>query len=218
MRRLAGLAVVALIVLVLGVGQLVLPAVATDSLRDRLARSGQVLQVHVHAFPAVKLLWHRPDSVVIRLGRYRSASGQLGESLGETAEVGHLDASAQEVDAGLLTLRHATLRKRGDLLTGTADINVSDLRGALPILQSVTPVASGAGTLTLRGTATLFGVSATVDATVKAHNGALVVQPDVPLGGLATITVFSNPHVDVQDVAAAPAAGGFSVTATARLR
>jgi hypothetical protein len=218
MRRLAGLAVVALIVAVVGVAQLVLPGLATDSLRDRLARSGQVFEVQVHAFPAVKLLWHRADSVLIRLGRYGSASGQLGQSLGETAEVGHLDASAQELNAGLLTLRRATLRKRGHLLTGTADITEGDLRAALPILQSVTPVASSAGTLTLRGTATLFGVSATVDATVKAQNGALVVQPDVPLGGLATITVFSNPHIEVQDVAAAPAAGGFSVTATARLR
>jgi len=39
----------------------------------------------------------------------------------------------------------------------------------------------------------------------------------VPFGGLATIKVFSNPHVEVQSVSAAPAPGGFSVTATGRL-
>jgi hypothetical protein len=217
MRRIAALAGVALIILVFGVGQLVLPGIAADKLRDRLARSGQVLSVQVHAFPAIKLLWHRADRVVIRLGRYRSAPGPLGNSLGQTADVGSLDASAREVDAGLLTLRDAVLRKRGDTLTGTAVVTEADLRASLPIIQSLTPVASGGGQLTLQGTASLFGVTATVDATVKTQNGTLVVVPDVPFGGLATIKVFSNPHVDVQSVSAGPAPGGFSVTAIGHL-
>src|SRR5205807_4218189 len=131
MRRIAALVGVALIVLVFGVGQLVLPGIAADSLHDRLARSGQVLEVQVHAFPAIELLWHRADRVVIRLGRYRSASGPLGNSLGQTADVGSLDASAREVDAGLLTLRNAVLRKRGDTLTGSAVVTEADLRGSL---------------------------------------------------------------------------------------
>jgi hypothetical protein len=215
MRRLIALGVAALIVIVLGVAQLVLPGIAADSLRDRLSHSGQVLDVQVSAFPAVKLLWHMADSVVIRMGRYRSAPGNLGSTLGQTADVGKLDASATEVDAGLLTLRNATLRKRGNVLTGTADVTEADLRSSLPILQSLTPVASGNGELTLRGTGSLLGVTATVDATVRAQNGALVVQPDVPFGGLATIKVFSNPAIDVQSVSASPRTGGFSVTATA---
>lgn len=217
MRRIAALAVVALIVVVFGGAQLVLPGIATDRLHDRLARSGQVLEVQVHAFPAIKLLWHRADRVVIRVGRYRSAAGALGNNLSETADVGSLDASAREVQVGLLTLRNAVLRKRGDTLTGSAVVTEADLRASLPVLQSLTPVASGGGQLTLRGTASLFGVSATVDATVRAENGALVVVPDVPFGGLATIKVFSNPHVAVQSVSAAPAPGGFAVTATGRL-
>jgi hypothetical protein len=218
MRRIAALAVVALIVLVLGVGQLVLPGIAANNLRDRLARSGQVLEVQVHAFPAIKLLWHHADRVVIRMGTYRSAPGPLGNSLGQTADVGSLDASAREVHAGLLTLRNASLHKRGHTLTGTAEVTEADLRASLPILQSLTPVASGGGQLTLQGTASLFGVSATVDATVKAaQNGTLVVVPDVPLGGLATVTVFSNPHVAVQSVSATSTPSGFTVTATGRL-
>ena len=158
--------------------------------------------MQVHAVPAIKLLWHQADRVVIRLGRYRSAPGPLGNSLGQTADVGSLDASAREVDAGLLTLRDAVLRKRGDTLTGTAVVTEADLRASLPIIQSLTPVASGGGQLTLQGTASLFGVTATVDATVKTQNGSLVVVPDVPFGGLATIKVFSNPHIDVQSVSA----------------
>jgi LmeA-like phospholipid-binding len=217
MRRIAALVVVALIVAVFGVAQLVLPGIATDRLHDRLARSGQVLAVQVHAFPAIKLLWHRADRVVIKVGRYRSAAGPLGNNLDETADVGSLDASAREVEVGLLTVRNAVLRKRGDTLTASAVVTEADLRASLPALQSLTPVASGGGQLTLRGTASLFGVGATVDATVRAENGALVVVPDVPFGGLATIKVFSNPHVAVQSVSAVPAPGGFTVTATGRI-
>jgi hypothetical protein len=88
---------------------------------------------------------------------------------------------------------------------------------AIPFLDAVQPVASGNGALTLRGTASLLGLTASVDATVAAHDGALVVAPDVPLGGLATVTVFSDPGVRVEGVSAASAPGGFSVSARARL-
>ena len=95
----------------------------------------------------------------------------------------------------------------------------ADLRAAMPVLKSVTPVASGNGQLTLRGTASLFGFTATVDATVRAQNGALVVVPDVPFGGLATITRLLRPaRCEVQGVGATPTPGGFVASATARLR
>jgi hypothetical protein len=151
------------------------------------------------------------------MGRYQSAPGPLGNRLDQTADVGRLDASATEVRAGLLTLRDATLHKRGDSLSGSAVVTEADLRASLPILQSLTPVASGGGQLVLRGTASLFGITATVDATVKTQNGALVAVPDVPLGGLAMVRIFSNPHVAVDSVSAAPAPGGFKVLATGHL-
>ena len=80
-------------------------------------------------------------------------------------------------------------------------------------LDNVEPVASGNGRLTLRGTASFLGLTATVDATVAAQNGALVVAPDVPFGGIATLTLFNDPHVQVQSVSAATVPGGFRVTA-----
>ncbi len=218
MRRLAALGVVTVVLLLLVVGQLVLPGIAARSLRDRLSHSGQVLAVQVHAFPAIELLWHRADSVVIALGRYRSTPGRLGSLLDQAGDVGSLSASVTELDTGLLTLRDATLRKQGRTLVGRAEVTEADLRAALPVLQSVTPVASGGGRLTLRGSASLFGVTATVDATLGAQAGALVLAPDVPLGGLATIRVFSDPGVEVQSIGASPTAAGFSVTATGLLR
>jgi len=217
MRRLAAAALVVLAVMVLVVAQLVLPGIAAQRLRDQLAQNGQVRSVQVHAFPAIELLWHHADRVSISLGDYRLPPSGLGAKLGQSADVGSLTASAAEFQTGLLTLRDATLVKRRDELSARATVTEADLRTALPILDSVTPVASGGGRLTLRGTASLFGVTATVNATVSPENGNLVVSPNVPFGGLATTTVFSDPHISVQSVAASPAPGGFSVSGTARL-
>ncbi len=206
-----------LIVALLVVAQLVLPGIAGRQLRDRLARSGQVLEVKVEAFPAIMLLWHRADHVVVRFGRYSSTPSNLSSLLDQAADVGSLDASATEVQTGLVTLRDATLSKRGDQLTGSAELTEQDLRAAVPFLAAVRPVASSNGQLVLRGTATVFGVTATADARVAAVNGALVVQPDVPFGGLATVTVFSDPRLHVDSVTAATTPTGFSVQGRATL-
>ena len=215
MRRLtAVLAAVALVLVLLAVAQVLLPGIAARQLRDRLARSGQVVSVSVDAFPAVELLWHHADRVTVRLGRYRSTPGGLARLLNESSNVDVLSASVNELDTGLLTLRDAALSKSGSILTGSALVTQSDLRTALPVLDSVTPVASAQGTLTLRGTATLFGVTASVDATVVEQNGGLVVIPQVPFGGLATIRVFSDPRLAVSAITAAPAGSGFTVRAT----
>jgi len=218
MRRIIAIATAGVVILVLVIGQLVLPGIAADRLRDRLSKSGNVISIEVHAFPAIELLWHHADRVVVRMGSYRSAAGPLGSLLSETSDVGSLDASAAEFDSGLLTVRNAALRKRGNQLVGTALVTEADLRRSIPILQSVVPVTSTDGRLALRGTASLFGVTATVDATVSATDGKLVVAPDVPFGGFATVTVFSNPHLEVRSVGATPAPGGFRVTATGRLK
>jgi hypothetical protein len=204
--------------ILLVVAQLVLPGIAEDQLRDRLSRSGKVESVQISAFPAIELLWNHADKVVVRMHDYRSGTAHLGSLLSEAGGVGSVDASAGTLTAGLLTVHDAVLQKRGERVTADAEVTESDLRAALPVLQSVVPVASGGGELTLRGTATLFGVTATVDATARAQNGEIVVTPDVPFGGFATVTVFSNPAVEVQGVAASPTQNGFRVSAVGRIR
>lgn len=204
----------ALILVLLIVAQLVLPGIAAQHIRDQLAKSGRVLSVNVSAFPAIELLWHQADSVSVRLGRYHTNPGHLGSELAQAGDAGSLDASAQELQTGLVTLRNAKLRKRGSELTGSATIAESDLRSAVPFVQNVQPVASGNGQLTLRGTA--LGI--TVDATLRAVAGKLVVSPDVPLLSIVKVAVFSNPHLFVQGVAARAVPGGFVLSGRARLR
>ena len=188
-------------------------------MRDQLARNGQVLVGQGQRVPgdqaAVAQRGPRRDPD----GRYRTDPGHLGSHAEPGGRRRHARRLGDRVRAAVCS-RCATPRctSRANQLTASALVTESDLRTALPILQSVEPVASGNGQLTLRGTATLLGVSATVDATVAAVNGSSVVQPDVPFGGLATVTVFSNPHVYVEGVAARQAPGGFVVSARARLR
>lgn len=217
MRRLAVLGAATLVLVLLVVAQLVLPGIAADQLRDRLSKNGRVESVEVSAFPAIELLWHQADKVVVKMESYRSTTGHLSSLLDQAADVGTLDASVGSFDTGLLSLRNAALHKSGSMLTGSATVTQGALRAAIPFLDSVEPVASSNGQLTLRGTGTLLGVTASLDATVRALNGALVVSPDVPFGGLATITVFSDPHVAVQSVGARSVNGGFAVSARGRL-
>ncbi len=218
MRRIAVLATAGVVLLVLVLAQLFLPGIAAQRLRDDLEKSGTVLEVKVSAFPAIQLLWHQADSVVVRMGSYRSGVGHLGSTLAGAGDAGTIDASAQQLEVGPLTLLGGTLRKRGSELTGAATVTESDLRSAVFFLDNVEPIASENGRLTLRGTASFLGLTATVDATVAAQNGALVVAPDVPFGGIATLTLFSNPHVDVQSVSATTVPGGFRITAAGKVQ
>lgn len=218
MRRLAVLTIAIVLVLVLGAAQLFLPGIAAQRLRDRLSRSGTVLHVEVHAFPAIELLWHHADRIVVRMADYQSNPGHLGDLLNEAGDVGSVDASARTLHAGLLTVRDASMRKRGNQLTGTARVSEADLRAAVPFLTDVRPVAAGAGTLTLQGTATALGISATAQGTVAARGGQLIFQPDIPFGDLATVTVFSDPRLTIDDLQAALAPGGFTVSVHAQLR
>lgn len=218
MRRIAAIAALLVALIALAVAQLVLPGVAAQRIRSRLSPYGSVRSVTVDAFPAIKLLWHHADAVHIELTSYRSGSGEVGSLLGQLRGVGSLDVVADQLDIGLLRLRDATLSKRGQTLSAGARISEADLRAAVPFLDSVVPVASTPGTVTLRGALTVLGVTAGATATVQAQNGALIVSPNVPFGALATLTLFSDPHVTVQGVRAAPAPDGFRVSARAILR
>jgi len=217
-RRLAVLGVVALVIVVLGVAQLVLPGIAARRIRSQLGRYGQVASVSVSAFPAVELLWHRADSVSVSLRSFHSGGSGLAGRLGQLSHVGTLHASAARVTVGLLTVRDARLVKHGSSLVATARLLDADLRGVIPILRSVTPVASSGGQLILRGTADVLGARISLDFSVRVADGALVVSPDVPFGGVATITAFSDPGVRVTSVSAAAVSGGFTVRATGTLR
>lgn len=218
MRRIAAIAVLLVALIALAVAQLVLPGVAARRIEKRLSAYGPVRSVSVQAFPAIKLLWHHADAIHIDLVSYRSGSGEVGSLLAQLGGVGSLDVAADQLNIGLLRVRDATLHKRGRALRAGARISEADLRAAVPFLDGVVPVASAPATVTLRGAATLLGVTTSATATVAPRNGALILSPNVPFGALATLTLFSDPHVAVQGVFATSQPGGFRVSARGVLR
>lgn len=218
MRRLLVLGVVLLVIVALLLAQLVLPGLAAQRIRSQLGRYGHVQSVSVSAFPAIELLWQHADSVSLRMRSYRSSGSGLATRLDQLSHVGTLHAEVTRATVGRLTVRDARLVKHGSSLVATARVTDADLRGVVPVLRTVTPIASSGGRLILRGTADVLGVAVSVDFVVRISAiGTLVVTPDVPFGGLATITAFSDPAVRVTSVSAAVVPGGFTVRATGTL-
>lgn len=212
------------IVLVLAVAglavasQLLLPGLAERRLRSELGEVGTVERVDVSAFPAVKVLAGRADRIVVRMSRSQPGQAKLADLLDRTRRTGELDVRVDELTVGPLRLRDATLRKEDDVLIGQASVTDADLQAAVPPGLDVRPVSSSGGQLVFEGTASAFGRSLTVRARVLATDGRLLVAPDVPFGGLASLTVFADDRVAVESVAAGRRSGGFILAGRARLR
>lgn len=200
--------IAAIIAIVLVGGQLVAPSIANSVLRQRLAKDGKVLSAHLSAFPWVQLIWQHADKVTATMADYDVAPGQIESRLHQADGIAMVDVSIGVVHTGLLTLHDVTFTKRGDELVGDATLEISDLRAALPIVRSLTPIRDSSGQVVLRGTASLLGVQASVDVVVAASDGKLVVAPSGLLGAFATVTLYDDPGIHVQSVTATPVPGG----------
>ncbi len=199
--------------------QFLLPALAEHRLRSSLERSGTVDNVEIRAFPAVKLLWHRADRVIVRMGTATTGTGNLADRLAQVRDTGRLDARVGELRVLTLRLHDLRLEKDHDqLLTARATVDDADLRAALPPGFDVQPVASGGGALVFQGTVDLLGRRFTGNAVVSAQDGKLRLAPDIPFGGFLAVTLFDDPRVEVLGVAARRTATGFVLSARMRLR
>lgn len=183
--------------------QVVLPVVAENRLRSELRSSGRVSSVHVSAFPALKLLTKRADSVRVRLRSASIGMGDLGDRLASTERTKDLDARVDTLSVGPLRAHDVTLRKRGDALTGSATVRAADF----PTTLGLRPVSSSGGSLVLE--ADVGPVAAR--ARLSADGGALVVAPDGLLGGFARLTLFEDRRVSVRSVSARGDARAFTV-------
>jgi hypothetical protein len=207
------LGIAVLLAALLFASQLLLPGVAERQLRDELADTGAVTSVSVHAFPALKLLGKKADSVRVRMSQARIGSGDLADELDSTRRTGSLDVRVDRFSLGPLSLRDVRLRKDGDALTGEASLTTADLAAALPVDLGLHPVASEDGALVMEAQVG----PVTVRARLSASDGALLIAPDGLLGGLASVTVFDDPRVRVLSVGARSRADGFTVVTKARL-
>jgi hypothetical protein len=214
-RRIA-LSVVGGLLALLIVAQFALPPLAERRLRDELRKYGPVSNAEVHAFPAIQLLWRHADSVKLHLARSAAGQSDVAKELAKTQGVDKIDATVDELKVLSLTLRDAVFRKRGNELTGEATVTDADLRAALPPGVDVRPIATDGNQLVFEGVAGPLAIRARA----AAVDGALVVTPDLPFGGLLAITVFADPRVTVEGVTARPGqqAGSFVVQVRGRLK
>jgi hypothetical protein len=210
-RRRVGLiasCVVALLALLVVLAQVFLPSLAAQRVRDRVARYGTVRSVSVSAFPAVELLWGKADSVNVAAGRLSVPSGRLASLLWESHTVTDLTTSAEAATITAipsfrqgLTLSDMRAEKRGSTISSSATLTQQQLDEALPSGFRIEPLASGGGQVEARASGGLFGVQASITALVKPLEGRLVAEPQgFPLASLATVTLFSDPHLRVESV------------------
>jgi hypothetical protein len=149
---------------------------------------------------------------------YNAPADHVKDQLQQAAGVGTLDISIGVLHTGLLNLHDVRLTKTGDEMVGVAQLDLADLRSAVPFIRSVTPISDSNGELTLRGTASILGVSASADAVVSARDGKLVVAPAGLLGAFATITLYDDPQIHVQSLTATTVPGGLRLVARGKLR
>jgi hypothetical protein len=203
-----GACVPALLLLVVVLAQVFLPSLAARRVRDRVARYGTVHSVSVSAFPAVKLLWGKADSVSVAAGSLSVPVSQITALLLEARAVNSITLSA---DAATLTavpnlsagLKVSDLRmqKHGSAVSTSATLTQQQLDEALPSGFHVEPTASGGGEVQARASGGLFGVQASITALVKPMEGRLVAEPQgFPLASLGTLTLFSDTHLKVSSV------------------
>jgi len=189
------------VVLALAVGQVLLPRLAASRISSRVGRYGTVQSVNVEAWPAVKLLWGRADSVGVRAGSLKLSPGQTAELLWEARGLGDVDVTAPRVQEGPLRLSDVSLRKRGSVLRAQARTTEADVKAALPAGFGVQLLSSQGGEVRVRASGGLFGLGTSVDAAAAASEGKLIARP---LGLLSPLrlTLFSDPHVYVEGVGA----------------
>jgi len=208
--------------------QVFLPSLAARRVRDRVARYGTVKSVSVSAFPAVELLWGKVDSASVIAGTLTVSSAQIASLLWEARNVSQLtvtaDASTLRVPSlpSGLTVSALRMRKRGSAIQASATLTQKQLDEAFPRGFRVQPIASAGGQIEARASGALFGAQASITALVKPFEGRLVAEPrGLPFAGVATVTLFSDPHLRVRSVGVSvvrtqPLTYGLSLSASLR--
>lgn len=212
MKRVA--AVAGGLILLLVVGQFVLPLIAEKVVRGQLEDHGEVDSVNISAFPALKLIFHKADDVDVHMTSLELGTGEdIGEQIEKSGDAGTVDVTVDEGMLGPLRLHDLEYHKDGDALSGEASVTSEDLQNALPFGLDAAPVAAGDGALVMEVS---FG-PLSGRARLSAQDGVLQIAPDGLLGGFAAVTIFDDPRVVVTGVGARPQPDGFTLTATGEL-
>lgn len=202
--------------LLLVVAQLALPRLAEREVTKRLGGGGEVTHVEVDALPAIELLWQHADRVVARVRSYDAAGTAIADDLVQTRKVDELDVAIERVQATPEVVLHdLRVRKRDGGLSGSAIVDPDQIAAALPagVEGRLIPSADGA----VRVAARIGGAAVTLQ--VGVAGGRVVARPEGLLGLIGSYTLFGDPRIDVERVAAfALPDGRVELRAGARVR
>jgi hypothetical protein len=217
-RRWALLLLGGLVALALA-GQLLLPRFAERRVARDIGRSADVQRTTVRSVPALKLLWNRADRVEVVMTETRAGPARLAELLHDARGVNELDTRAARARLGTVMLRDLRIEKRGDDVRARATLADADLAAALPPGLTARAGAAPNGELMLEAGPSVGGLRLPVQAQARlvARDGAVVIAPDGLLTGLASLTVFSDPNLQVTGLEARRRTGGYDITARGRL-
>ncbi len=199
--------VIAVPLLLLMLAQAILPVLAARVLRDRIKPYGALQSVSVSAWPAIELLWGHADSISATARSLRLPAAEMTKLAWEGRGLHHLDFKVDRLYLTLpaltngIVLHNVAMHKQDATMSTRATLTQADLAAALPSGFTVQPVASGGGQVEVHASGGLFGVQTSLDVLVKPLEGRLVAEPrGFPFAELATITLFSDPHLKVQSV------------------
>lgn len=218
-RRRAAALLLGSLLLVLVLAQVFLPRLAASRIRAKLDRyGGSHAHVSVSAWPAVKLLWGDADSVHVSAAQLTLSPAQAAGLLWEGRGLASMDLSAAAVKLGSLKLDHAVFEKHGEQLSARAHASAAAVQAALPPGASVRLLRSGGGQVEVQAHGELLGFGADVTAVAAPVDGKLVVHPAGPVLGGLQLTLFSNPHVRIDALAASgDGSGGYELSLGALL-
>jgi hypothetical protein len=195
------------LIVALGLAQIFLPKLAASRISSRIGKYGQVQSVHVSAWPAIELLWGHADSVTVRARELKVSPGQTGKLLWQARGLDELDLTSPSTREGPLPLHDVSFHKRGSKMHAQARVSNADIKAALPPGFDVQLLGSAEGHVEVRASGGLFGVGTSVDAVAQASDGRLVVQPRGFLLEALKLTLFSDPHVYIESLAASAIGG-----------
>lgn len=188
--------------------QLLLPSLAAQRVRERVARYGSVRSVSVSAFPAIELLWGKASTVSVSAGALSVPADRIASLLWEAHGVSTMTLTADTATLSAvpslprgLSVSALRVEKRGVAIGASATLTQAQLDDALPSGFRVEPLAGGGGEVQARASGGLFGVQASITAVVRPLEGRLVAEPQgFPFAGIATVTLFSDPHLRIDSV------------------
>jgi hypothetical protein len=220
----AGIASALAVVLVLVLAQILLPLIAAQRVRDRLKPYGSVHSVSVHAVPALELLWEEAEKITVSAGQLRISPHDLVNLEQSLSGVTNAELTSPSLDlmvpalgAEGLQLQDVHLTKHGNALTARGSIAAAEVHATLPGGFQVQGLSAGSGQPEVGVSGEVLGVSISGHAVIRAKEGKIVAEPaGIPFASLATITLFSDPRIEIESVSAGPEGEAIVFTIQAR--